>query len=148
MDENDGSDGWTMVPACRRGVVNDAVAVYLRDAALEAAFVARWCAVDRAEVANGRSGFATMSRSRVRLGHQLSGNICLARGFGDGFAAADANRQTSQRSQKKPPSHAHRILLITMTGSVPNRWREAGVNTDDVHFRPLGQPLPRTSDAC
>jgi hypothetical protein len=41
LDENDGGDHWTMVPASLRGVVNDAVAVYLRDAALAAAFVAR-----------------------------------------------------------------------------------------------------------
>jgi hypothetical protein len=64
LDENDGSDGWTMVPTGLRGVVNDSVVVYLRDAALAAPFVARWCAVDRAEVADGRSGFATMRRCR------------------------------------------------------------------------------------
>jgi hypothetical protein len=34
--------------------VNDAVAVYLPDAALAAAFVSRWCAVDRSEVADGQ----------------------------------------------------------------------------------------------
>src|SRR5947209_7518329 len=44
------------------GVVNDAVAVYLRDAALAAAFVARWCAVDRVEDADGRSGFVKVPR--------------------------------------------------------------------------------------
>ena len=32
-----------MTAAGLRGVVNDTVAIYFRDAALAAAFVARWC---------------------------------------------------------------------------------------------------------
>jgi hypothetical protein len=32
-----------MTPAGTRGVVNDAVAIYFRDAAFAAAFAARWC---------------------------------------------------------------------------------------------------------
>ena len=67
MDENDGSNRWMMVLAGLRGMVNDAVAVHLRDAALAAAFVVQWCGADRAEVADGRSGFTTMRRCRARL---------------------------------------------------------------------------------
>jgi hypothetical protein len=36
-----------------RGVVNDALAVYFVDAALASAFVARWCAGNRVEIAEG-----------------------------------------------------------------------------------------------
>lgn len=42
LDDNCGADGWSMTPA-GRGVINDAIAVYFRDATLAAAFVARWC---------------------------------------------------------------------------------------------------------
>jgi hypothetical protein len=44
LDENCGADGWAMTPAGLRGVVNDAVAIYFRDATSAAAFVGRWCA--------------------------------------------------------------------------------------------------------
>jgi hypothetical protein len=44
LDDSCGADGWSMTPAGIRGVINDAVAVYFRDAILAAAFVARWCA--------------------------------------------------------------------------------------------------------
>ena len=53
LDENCGADGWTMVPAGIRGVVNDALAIYFLDATLASAFVARWCAASRVEVAEG-----------------------------------------------------------------------------------------------
>ncbi|MGE5268553.1 MAG: hypothetical protein ACM3JG_02650, partial [Thiohalocapsa sp.] len=43
LDDNCGADCWAMTPSGRRGVVNDAVAIHLADAALAAAFVARWC---------------------------------------------------------------------------------------------------------
>lgn len=43
LDENCGADGWSITPAGMRGVVNDAITVYFRDAKLAAAFVARWC---------------------------------------------------------------------------------------------------------
>jgi hypothetical protein len=43
LDDNCGADGWAMTPSGLRGVVNDAVAVYFRDAMLAGAFVARWC---------------------------------------------------------------------------------------------------------
>ena len=66
FDENDGAEGWTMVTCWPARVVNDAVAVYLRDAGLAAAFVARSCAADRAEVADGSAGFATMPRCQRR----------------------------------------------------------------------------------
>ena len=42
-----------MTPAGVLGVVNDAVAVYLLDATLAAAFVARWCTGYKAETAEG-----------------------------------------------------------------------------------------------
>jgi hypothetical protein len=42
LDDNC-ADGWDITPA-GRCVVNDAIAVYFRDAALAAAFAARWCA--------------------------------------------------------------------------------------------------------
>jgi hypothetical protein len=53
LDENCGADGWAMTPAGLRGVVNDAVAVYFRQATLAAAFVSRWCATALAEVSGG-----------------------------------------------------------------------------------------------
>ena len=43
LDEHCGVRGWTICPAGTRGVVNDAIAVWLREAACGAAFVARWC---------------------------------------------------------------------------------------------------------
>jgi len=43
LDENCGADGWMKTPAGLRGVVNDAVAICFRHAALAAGFVARWC---------------------------------------------------------------------------------------------------------
>ena len=53
LDQNCGSDGWAMTPAGLRGVINDAVAIYFRDATSAAAFVARWCAGSEVEVSDG-----------------------------------------------------------------------------------------------
>ena len=53
LDDNCGAAGWAMTPAGLRGGLNDAVAVYFRDAALAGAFVARWCRGDRAETIDG-----------------------------------------------------------------------------------------------
>ena len=53
LDDTCGADGWSMTPAGMRGVVNDAVAVYFRDATLAAAFVARWCAPSTRDMAEG-----------------------------------------------------------------------------------------------
>ncbi len=53
LDDNCGADGWTMTPSGLRGVLNDAVAVYFRDATLAGAFVARWCRVAQAETVAG-----------------------------------------------------------------------------------------------
>jgi hypothetical protein len=39
LDENCGSDGWTMTPSGVRGVLNDAVSIYFLDATLASAFV-------------------------------------------------------------------------------------------------------------
>jgi len=53
LDQNAGTDGWAMTPSGARGVVNDAIAIYLADATIASAFVARWCAGHRAETADG-----------------------------------------------------------------------------------------------
>jgi hypothetical protein len=44
LNDNRGADAWENHGGRMRGVVNDAIAVYFRDAALAAAFAARWCA--------------------------------------------------------------------------------------------------------
>jgi hypothetical protein len=53
LDDNCGADGWEITPAGMRGVVNDAIAIYFRDAALAAAFGARWCAPASAAMTEG-----------------------------------------------------------------------------------------------
>jgi hypothetical protein len=53
LDDNCGADCWAMTPSGLRGVMNDAVAVYFRDATLAGGFVARWCRGSRAETAEG-----------------------------------------------------------------------------------------------
>jgi hypothetical protein len=53
LDQSAGADDWAMTPSAARGVVNDAIVVYLADAAIAGAFVARWCAGHRAEAADG-----------------------------------------------------------------------------------------------
>ena len=53
LDQNCGADGWAMTPAGRRGVVNDAVALYFLDATLAATFVMRWCAGLSVEISEG-----------------------------------------------------------------------------------------------
>jgi hypothetical protein len=53
LDDNCGADCWAMTPSGLRGVLNDAAAVYFRDAALAGAFVARWCRADRVEIVDG-----------------------------------------------------------------------------------------------
>jgi hypothetical protein len=53
LDDTCGADGWEMTPPGPRGVINDAVAVYFREAAFAAAFAARWCAPVRADAADG-----------------------------------------------------------------------------------------------
>src|SRR3954453_998274 len=53
LDQNAGAGGWAMTPSGARGVVNDAAAIYFADATIASAFVARWCAGHKAEVADG-----------------------------------------------------------------------------------------------
>jgi hypothetical protein len=53
LDENCGADGWAMTPAGLRGVRNDAVAIYFLDATLAVAFISRWCARSKVEIAEG-----------------------------------------------------------------------------------------------
>ena len=53
LDANCGADGWTSTPSSTRGVVDDAFATYFADVTLASAFVARWCAAQRAEVVDG-----------------------------------------------------------------------------------------------
>jgi hypothetical protein len=53
LDENCGSDGWSMTPSGMRGVLNDALSIYFLEATLASAFVARWCAGSRVEAKGG-----------------------------------------------------------------------------------------------
>jgi hypothetical protein len=53
LDQNTGADGWAMTPSGIRGVVNDAISVYLGDATIASAFVARWCRAQRVEIVDG-----------------------------------------------------------------------------------------------
>jgi hypothetical protein len=53
LDENCGSNGWSMTPSGVRGVLNDAVSLYFADATFASAFVARWCAGSKAETTGG-----------------------------------------------------------------------------------------------
>ena len=48
-----GADEWTSTPSSTRGVVNDALAVYFLDATIASAFMARWCEMQRVEIADG-----------------------------------------------------------------------------------------------
>jgi hypothetical protein len=43
LDENCGVGGWSIAPAGTRGVLNDAVAVYVNGPTCAVGFVARWC---------------------------------------------------------------------------------------------------------
>jgi len=70
LDENCGADGWAMTPSGSRGVLNDAVSIYFLDPTLACAFVARWCAGQRAETAGGVLQIREdepVSRARVGL---------------------------------------------------------------------------------
>jgi len=62
-----------VTPSGTRGVLNDAISIYFADATLASAFVARWCAVRKAEMAGGVSTCARMSRRRG------SGRGCIGR---------------------------------------------------------------------
>ncbi len=53
LDDNCGAECWAMTPSGLRGVLNDAVAVYFRDAMLAGAFVARWCRGCKIETVEG-----------------------------------------------------------------------------------------------
>ena len=43
LDENCGINGWSIAPAGTRGILNDAVAVYVNSPTCAVGFVARWC---------------------------------------------------------------------------------------------------------
>lgn len=43
LDENCGLNGWSITPAGTRGILNDAIAVYMNGPTCAVAFVARWC---------------------------------------------------------------------------------------------------------
>jgi hypothetical protein len=53
LDENCGADGWAITPSGTRGVVNDALSIYLADATLVSAFVTRWCVGAKVKTAGG-----------------------------------------------------------------------------------------------
>jgi hypothetical protein len=52
-DQNAGVDGWAMTASGLRGVVNDAISIYLADATIASAFVARWCRAQGVETIDG-----------------------------------------------------------------------------------------------
>jgi hypothetical protein len=64
LDENCGADGWAMVPAGLRGVLNDAVAIYFRDAALPPSSPVG-APARRLRSAKGRSGCGWTGRQRA-----------------------------------------------------------------------------------
>ena len=43
LNENCGIKGWSIAPAGTRGILNDAVAVYVSSPTCAVSFVARWC---------------------------------------------------------------------------------------------------------
>jgi hypothetical protein len=53
LDENCGANGSAITPSGTRGLLNDALSIYLVDATLASAFVARWCAGYSIETAGG-----------------------------------------------------------------------------------------------
>jgi hypothetical protein len=53
LDENCAADGWAMTPSGTRGVLNDALSIYVGDATLASAFVARWCVGAKVETVGG-----------------------------------------------------------------------------------------------
>ena len=53
LDANCGADAWAITPSGTRGVVSDALAVYLLDVIIGSAFVARWYTAERIEIVNG-----------------------------------------------------------------------------------------------
>jgi hypothetical protein len=57
LDQNAGADGWAMTPSGMRGVLNDTLSIYLADATIASAFVARWCVGHRAESTEAYSAF-------------------------------------------------------------------------------------------
>lgn len=57
LDEACGSDGWAMTPSGVRGVLNDAVSIYVADETLASAFVARWCVGGREIQPRGKCHF-------------------------------------------------------------------------------------------
>src|SRR3954463_3094155 len=57
LDSNCAADGWSITPAGFRGVVNGAMVVYFPDTALATAFVARWCARQKVDIAGGAFRF-------------------------------------------------------------------------------------------
>ena len=64
LDGNCGADGRAITPSGLRGVLNDAVSIYFRDATLASAFVARWCAASKVERRAGCSAFVTTNWRR------------------------------------------------------------------------------------
>jgi hypothetical protein len=42
LDENCGADAWAVKPSGTRGPLNDTLSIYVADATLASAFVARW----------------------------------------------------------------------------------------------------------
>jgi hypothetical protein len=71
LDENCGSDGWAITPSGMRSVLNDAVSIYFLEATLASAFVARWCAVPKAEAEGGGVFRLRDDEPAARIGARL-----------------------------------------------------------------------------
>ena len=71
-----------MALAGLRSVLNDAIAIYLNDATLAGAFVARWCAGSKIETARGvfqvrEAEAGAADRGRAASDAMTSGNVRL-----------------------------------------------------------------------
>src|SRR4030088_2573538 len=65
VDQSAGADGWAMTPSGMREIVNDSIAVYLADATIASAFVARWCAGHKTAASD--MAFPGYGKTRRRL---------------------------------------------------------------------------------
>jgi hypothetical protein len=65
LDNNCGADDWEIAPAGMHGLIDDAIAVYFRDAMMAAAFAARWYTPVTLDVSDGSRASATTSPPRA-----------------------------------------------------------------------------------
>jgi hypothetical protein len=74
LDENCGIGGWSITPAGTRGILNDAVALYVNGPTCAAAFVARWC------IPGDPSGFYELRQAEPERRVQSAGHSSPPRG--------------------------------------------------------------------